>query len=167
VLAYSATAGDRLPQVVAGVGAAGWALTALALAGRWPSLLPWGVVGVGAAYSVYLGLREGTVDPWAPIVAAALFAAAELAFWSVEPRVGRREPTVLVRQIVFIGAGALGTALVGALLLVLVAGTSGGLGFEAIGVGAAVLTLAIVAVLTARSREPQSSPSASASRPQA
>ena len=153
MLAYSATAGDRLPQVVAGVGAAGWAFTALALAGRWPSLLPWGVVGVGAGYTVFLALREGTVDPRAPIVAAALFAAAELAFWSVEPREGWREPTVLIRRIACVGVGALGTALVGALLLVLVADTSGGVGFEAIGVGTAVLTLAIVAVLTARSRD--------------
>jgi hypothetical protein len=125
----------------------------VALAGRWPSLLPWGLVGVGAGYAVFLGLREGTVDPRAPIVAAALFAAAELGFWSVEPRQGWSEPAVLVRRIVFVCAGALGTALVGALLLVLVAGTSGGVGFEAIGVGAAVLTLAIVAVLTARSRD--------------
>ena len=108
---------------------------------------------MGAGYTVFLGLREGTVDPRAPIVAGALFAAAELAFWSVEPREGWREPAVLVRQIVFIGAGALGTALVGALLLVLVADTSGGVGLEAIGVGAAVLMLAIVAVLTARSRD--------------
>jgi hypothetical protein len=131
----------------------GLTITALALAGRWPSLLPWGIVGVGAGYTVFLALREGTVDPRAPIVAAALFAAAELGFWSVEPREGWREPTVLVRRIVFIGASALGTALVGALLLVLVAGTSGGVGFEAIGVGAAVLTLTIVAVLTARSRD--------------
>jgi hypothetical protein len=153
VLAYSATAGDRLPQVVAGVGTVGWAVTALALAGRWPSLLPWGFVGVGGGYAVFLGLREGTVDPRAPIVAAVLFAAAELGFWSVEPRQGWSEPSVLVRRIVFIGAGALGTALVGALLLVLVADTSGGVGFEAIGVGAAVLTLTIVAVLTARSRD--------------
>ena len=37
--------------------------------------------------------------------------------------------------------------------VVLVADTSGGVGFEAIGVGAAVLTLAIVAALTARSRD--------------
>lgn len=108
---------------------------------------------MGAGYTVFLGLREETVDPGAPLVAAALFAATELAFWSVEPRQGWSEPPVLVRRIVFICAGALGTALVGALLLVLVAGRSGGVGFEAIGVGAAVLTLAIVAALTARARD--------------
>ena len=128
-------------------------MTAVALAGRWPSLLPWGIVGVGAGYTVFLALRGVTVDPRAPIVGAALFAAAELAFWSLEPRHGWSEPAVVVRQVLFVGLGALGTALVGALLLVAVAGTSGGVGYEALGVGAAVLTLAIVAVLTARSRD--------------
>jgi hypothetical protein len=153
VLAYSATAGDRLPQVVAGVGALGWTIAALALAGRWPSLLPWGLVGVGAGYTVFLGLRSGSVDARAPVVAAALFAAAELAFWSVEPREGPSERAVLVRRLALVAGGALGTALVGALLLVLVAGASGGLALEAIGVLAAVLTLAIVAVLAARARD--------------
>jgi hypothetical protein len=153
VLAYSAIADDRLPQIVAGVGAAGWVVTLVALVGRWPSLLPWGIVGVGAGYTVFLSLRGATVDARAPIVGAALFAAAELAFWSVEPQRGWSEPAVLVRRVLFVCVGALGTALVGALLLVAVAGTSGGVGYEAFGVGAAVLTLAIVAVLTARSRD--------------
>jgi hypothetical protein len=118
-------------------------VTAVALAGRWPSLLPWGIVGVGAGYTVFLGLRG----------AAALFAAAELAFWSLEPRHDWSEPAVVVRRVMFVCVGALGTALVGALLLVGVAGTSGGVGYEALGVGAAVLTLAIVALLTMRSRD--------------
>jgi hypothetical protein len=152
VLAYSATADDRLPQVVAGVGAGGLALTALALVGRWPSLLPWGIVGVGASYTVFLSLRGSIVDAWAPAVAAALFAAAELAFWSVERDRAWSEPAVLVRRAVFIGLGALLTALIGAFLLVAVSGVSGGIGYLALGVGAAVLTLAIVAALTARTR---------------
>jgi hypothetical protein len=153
VVAYSATAGDRLPQVVAGVGAAGLAVTAVALVSRWPSLLPWGIVGVGAGYTVFLGLRAGSVDPRAPIVGAALFGAAELCFWSVEPHEGSSEPRVLLRRVVFISAGALGTVLLGAFLLVLVAGREAGVGWLAIGVAAAVLSLAVVAVLTARSRE--------------
>jgi hypothetical protein len=156
VVAYSATAGDRLPQVVAGVGAGGLALTVVALVGRWPSLLPWGIVGVGAGYTVFLGLRAGSVDPRAPLVGAALFAAAELAFWSVEPGEGASERRVLLRRVGFIGGGALGTALVGAFLLVLVAGRDAGVGWLALGVAAAVLTLAVVAVLTARSRDARS-----------
>jgi hypothetical protein len=151
VLAYSATADDRLPQVVAGVGSAGWVVTAVALVGRWPSLLPWGIVGVGASYAVFISLHGGTVDSEAPLVGAAVFGAAELAFWSIEPRRGWSETAVLVRQTLFVCAGALATALVGALLLVAVAGTTGGVGYLALGVGAAVLTLTIVAALTARS----------------
>lgn len=152
MLAYSATGDDRLPQVVAGVGAGGLAVTALALVGRWPSLLPWGIVGVGASYTVFLSLRGSTVDSWAPAVGAALFAAAELAFWSVERDRAWSEPAVLLRRVVFIGIGALLTALVGAFLLVAVSGVSGGIGYLALGVSAAVLTLAIVATLSARTR---------------
>src|SRR5439155_12961262 len=71
VAAYSALAGDRLVQVVAGLGAAGCALVALALALRQAFLLAWGIAGVGAGYAVFLSLRSGTVDSRAPFVAAA------------------------------------------------------------------------------------------------
>lgn len=134
------------------MGAGGLALTAIALIGRWPSLLPWGIVGVGASYTVFLSLQGSTVDSWAPAVAAAIFAAAELGFWSVERDRAWSEPAVITRRVVFIVLGALLTALVGAFLLVAVSGGSGGIGYLAVGVGAAVLTLAIVAVLTARAR---------------
>jgi hypothetical protein len=149
VVAYSVAAHDRRPELVAGIGAAGWALTAAALAGRWPSLLPLGLVGVGAGYTVFLSLRERTVDARAPLVAAAFFAAAELAFWSIEREEGRRDRSVLARRLVLLGGSALGVALLGALLLVLTSGVSGGVGLEAIGVVAAVATVAIVTWLAA------------------
>jgi hypothetical protein len=152
VVAYSVAAHDRRPELVAGIGAAGWALTAAALAGRWPSVLPWGLVGVGAAYAVFLSLRERIVDPRAPLVAAAFFAAAELAFWSIERVEGRRDLAVLLRRLVLLGGSALGVALLGALLLVLTSGVSGGVELEAIGVLAAVVTVAIVTGLAARAR---------------
>jgi hypothetical protein len=144
--------------VVAGVGAAGWALSALAIAGRWPSLLPLGLAGVGAGYAVFVSFRAGTADPRAPIVCAAFFAAAELAFWSIEVRAARGERIVIVRRLVLVIVGALGAALLGALLLVLAGSASGGVGLEAIGVLAAVLALALVAVLAGRaSRQPTDS----------
>jgi hypothetical protein len=144
--------------VVAGIGAAGWALAALAIAGRWPSLLPLGLAGVGAGYAVFVSLRAGTADPRAPIVCGAFFAAAELAFWSMEVRAGRGERIVVIRRIVLVVVGALGAALLGALLLVLAGSTSGGVGLEAIGVLAAVLALALVAGLAGRaSRQPTES----------
>ena len=153
VAAYAAAVADRVPEAVAGIGVAGWALTAVALTVRRPSLLAWGLAGVGAAYAVLLGLRAGGVDPRAPFIGAALFAAAELAFWSVEPLEGGSERSVIARRVLFVAAGALGTALVGGLLLVLAAGISGGGALEFAGVLAAVLTLACIAFLAARSRE--------------
>lgn len=150
VVAYSASAGSRLPEVVVGVGLAGLLLVALALAGRWPSLLPLGLAGVGAAYAVYLSLRSGTIDPRAPVVGAALFAAAELAYWSIERQEGRSERAVLVRRTALVVTGAFGTAIVGSVLLLAAGGGSGGMAMEAIGVVAAVLLLAVIAFLAAR-----------------
>jgi hypothetical protein len=141
-----------LPELAAGAGALGWTIAALGLLGRWPSLLPLGLAGVGASYAVMLGLRTGSVEPRAPIVAAALFVAAELGFWSLEPLDARAERIVLLRRLLLAAGGGLGAALIGSLLLVAAAEASGGLALEAVGVLAAVLTLAIFAALAARSR---------------
>jgi hypothetical protein len=149
---YSALAGDRLPEVIAGVGAAGCAVTAAALAFRWPSVLPVGLAGVGAGYAIFLSLRAQTVDSRAPAVAAGFFAAAELAYWSIERVEGRRDRWLAVRRLGLLGASALGVALLGALLLVLTSGVSGGVVLEAFGVLAAVITAAIITRLAARAR---------------
>jgi hypothetical protein len=151
IVLYSAASADRVPEVVAGVGAAGVLVVAAAAAVRWPSLLPLGFAGVGASYAVFLSFRPGGVDPRAPLVAGGFFAAAELAYWAVERRLGVGEGPVL-RRLVFVGAGALGTALVGGVFLVLVGDVTAGLGLEALGLLAAVAALAAVAFLAARAR---------------
>ena len=67
---YPAAASARLVLVLAGIGAAGVALVALALVGAWPLLAAWGLAGVGAEYALYLrlrifiGKRPGGVDTW-------------------------------------------------------------------------------------------------------
>jgi putative flippase GtrA len=149
---YSALAGDRLPEVIGGVGAGGCALTAAALAFRWPSVLPVGLAGVGAAYAIFLSLRAQTADSRAPAVAAAFFAAAELAYWSLERVEGRRDRSLPLRRLGLLGATTLGVALLGAFLLVLTSGASGGVVLEAIGVVAAVVTAALITGLAARAR---------------
>ncbi len=108
---------------------------------------------MGAAYALFVGLRTGSVDPRAPIVAAGLFVAAELGFWSLEPLDARPERIVLVRRLLFVVFAGLGAALVGSLLLVAAAGVSGGIALEAVGVLAAVLTLTLVAALASRARD--------------
>ena len=122
----------------------------VAFIGRWPAVLPFGLAGVGAAYAISLGLRSGGVDAGAPAVAAALFVAAELGFWALERSPARPEPAVHVRRVTGLAVGALGTALVGSLVLGLTAGVSGGVGLEAVGVVAAGLTVAAIALLASR-----------------
>ena len=152
VVVYSATAGARLQEVIAGIGAAGLVLVAVALVGRWHSVLPLGLVGVGSAYAVYLSLRSDTIDSRAPLVAAALFLGAESAYWSLERQEGRAERAVQARRVGAIGAGAFATALVGGVLLVVAGGAGGGSALEAVGLVAAVLLLAVIAFLAGRTR---------------
>jgi len=146
-------AGDRLVAAVSALAGIGLFVTALALVSRWATLLPWGFVGVGAAYAVFLSLRPGTVDARAPLVAAAFFIAAELSFWSIERRSWRSEGQVVVRRLALLVSAGLATAIVGGLLLLITSGRRSGIGQEAAGVAAAVLTLAVVAVLARRSRQ--------------
>ncbi len=150
-------AGDRLVAVVAALAGLGLFVTALALVGRWATVLPWGFVGVSAAYAVFLSLRPGTVDARAPIVAAAFFIAAELSFWSIERRGWRIEWNVIGRRLALLVSAGLATALVGGLLLLITSERRSGIGQEAVGIAAAVLTLVVIAALARRSRQSASS----------
>ncbi len=158
--------GDRLQQIALGLGLAGISVALVSLVARWATLYGLGLAIVGSAYAVYLALRPGSVDEGAPLVATLLFLASELGYWSLERHDAWPEPAVLVRRLVLLTAAACGCALVGTLLLVAISGTEGGIVVEGLGVAAAVLTVAVAAALTWRARA-QSSPSASARRPQA
>ena len=135
------------------IGCLGLLVTAVALLGRWAALLPWGFAGVGAGYAVFLSLRPGTVDEGAPLLAAAFFVAAELSFWSIERRSWRSDSQVVVRRLALLFSAGLGTAIVGGLLLLVTSSRGIGVGYEAAGVAAAVLTLAVIALLARRARE--------------
>jgi len=153
VVAYSALVGDRLVAVVTSIGCIGLSVTALALVGRWATLLPWGFVGVGAGYGVFLSLRAGTVDARAPLLAAAFFVGVECSFWSIDRRSWRSERQVVLRRVVLLSLAGLATAILGGLLLLVASVRGAGVGYEAAGVVGAVLTLAVVAILVRRSRE--------------
>ena len=153
VVAYSALVGDRLVAVVTSIGLIGLSVTALALVGRWATLLPWGFVGVGAGYAVFLSLRAGTVDARAPLLAAAFFVGVECSFWSIDRRSWRSERQVVLRRVVLLSLAGLATAILGGLLLLVASVRGAGVGYEAAGVVGAVLTLAVVAFLVRRSRE--------------
>ena len=153
VVAYSALVGDRLVAVVTSIGCIGLSVTALALVGRWATLLPWGFVGAGASYAVFLSLRAGTVDARAPLLAAAFFVGVECSFWSIDRRSWRSERQVVLRRVVLLALAGLATAILGGLLLLVASVRGAGVGYEAAGVVGAVLTLAVVAFLVRRSRE--------------
>jgi len=150
VVAYAVVASDRLAEVVGIVGVAGGVLMAFALCTRWRSVFPLGIALVGASYGVFLGIHNGPVDQWAPAVAAALFVAAELGFWSLERSASRSEGAVLLRRVGGLAGAAVVTALIGSLVLVVATGASGGVPLEAAGVGAAVLAVAAIARLASR-----------------
>lgn len=150
MVAYAVVASDRLAEVVGIVGVAGGALMAFALCTRWRSVFPLGIALVGASYGVFLGIHNGPVDQWAPAVAAALFVAAELGFWSLERSPSRSEGAVLLRRVGGLAGAAVLTALIGSLVLVVATGASGGVPLEAAGVGAAVLAVAAIARLASR-----------------
>jgi hypothetical protein len=138
---------------VAALGGLGLLITAIALVSRWAALLPWGFVEVGAAYAVFLSLRPGTVDARAPMVAAAFFIAAELSFWSIERRGWGSEWNVIGRRLALLVSAGLATAIVGGLLLLITSERRSGIGEEAVGIAAAVLTLVVIAALARRSRQ--------------
>ena len=150
MVAYAVVASDRLAEVVGIVGVAGSVLMAFALCTRWRSVFPLGIALVGASYGVFLGIHNGPVDQWAPAVAAALFVAAELGFWSLERSPSRSEGAVLLRRVGGLAGAAVVTALIGSLVLVVATGASGGVPLEAVGVGAAVLAVAAIARLASR-----------------
>jgi hypothetical protein len=152
VVVYAVVAGDRLSEVVLGVGAFGVLLAGVAIVARLPSVFPVALAAVGASYATFLGLKGGALDRWAPLVAASLLVGAEVGFWALEPGTGRGGGIVVARRVVGLVGGALLTALVAVLVLALTSGVTGGVALEAVGVGAAVLTLAAIALLAMRSR---------------
>ena len=139
-----------MPELVGGIGALGLVMVAAAFVGRWASLIPFAIAVVGAAYAVFLSVRAETLDPYAAAVAAGIFLAAELAFWSLEPRAARAHRRVLLRRIASLALAVVATGLVAGSLLLVAGGTTGGVALEAAGVAAAVALLAVVAVLAAR-----------------
>jgi hypothetical protein len=131
---------NGLAAAVAGV------LLAAGLALRQPVAVPAALLALGGGYATLLGLEGGALDERAPVVAAALFLVAELAYWSLELREAvADEAGAYVRRLALLAALALGALAVGAGLLAVVdAGGSSGVGLEALGAAAAVAALAIV-----------------------
>jgi len=132
----------------AAAGALAMLLLASGLLLRIPAVVPAAIVLIGLGYSATLAVQDGALDARAPVIAAALFAAAELGYWSLEVRDAvADEPGAYLRRLGLLAGLALGTLALGQLLLALVdVSERGGIAIEAVGVVAAVAALAIVAL---------------------
>jgi hypothetical protein len=131
------------------IGAAALAGISAGLIFRWSAGLACGIAALGVQQTVRLVLGPNTVDPWTPLYAGGLLLAAELAWWSIEPRVPAwSEPGTAIRRFgtatAFCGLGSALSALV-----VLAAGAplEGGVSLELVGVVAAAGALAVVAIV--------------------
>ena len=121
----------------------------MGLATRWNAALVVGIASLGAEQAVRLTGGPSRVDPWTPVYAAGFLLAAELAWWSIEPRVPAwSEAEVLIRRALAIAACCVGGALL-AVVVVLAAGAPlhGGVGLELVGAAAAVAAIAVVAAV--------------------
>jgi hypothetical protein len=122
------------------------------LAFRWSAALATGIAFLGAEQAVRLATARSSVDPWTPAYAAAVLLVAELAWWSIEPRVAASsQPEALVRRLLTLVGICAGAGLLAA-LLVLVAGAplEGGVGLELVGVAAASAAVGVVAAVARR-----------------
>jgi len=122
---------------------------------RIPAVVPVAIVLLGIGYAASLAVEDDALDARAPAIAAALFAAAELGYWSLELRDAvADEAGGYLRRLSLLAGLTLGVLVLGQLLLALVdVSERGGIAIEAIGVVAAVAALAIVALSTRRSSD--------------
>ena len=116
---------------------------------RLSAALAVGVALLGAQQAVRLALGSDSLDSWTPLSAGALLLTAELAWWSIEPRVPAwSQPGLAARRLGTVLLACGGASVVSALVLVGAgAPFSGGIGLELAGVLAATGALAVVAWL--------------------
>ena len=131
------------------------ALTVLAagLALRISVTIPAAIAVLGAEYIAILGFETDMLHTHAPLVAGALLAVAELAYWSLELRgpVVDESGTYL-RRIALLATLVLGVVGVGAIMLTLVEVVeAGGIAVDILGAAAALGALALLALAARRS----------------
>jgi hypothetical protein len=146
---YPLLATDRLQAVIAAAGGLSLLFFVGGVALRSPALVAWAVGLGGAEYAVFLGFRT-TVDRWAPLVAAALFLAAELGCRASESADPAPEGEVVLRGVFWVVGGVLAATALGSILLAAAGGANAGLGFEALGVAATIAALAFLVGVVAR-----------------
>jgi hypothetical protein len=124
-----------------------------AIVNGWSPLVPLGVAAAGGLYAAELAVDDAPIDIAAPAIAAGLYLAAELAFWSLDERQRvEGDPGDGLRRATFVALLGVGSFVVAAALLALADGIRArGLALDLVGAAAAVAALATIA-LVARER---------------
>jgi hypothetical protein len=151
--AFPAAQDLELRPLALSLGGAALVLLAFGLVVRWPGALGLGLAALGSEYAVLFAAEGSTLDRFTPVYAAGFVFVAEVAFWSIERRVAAwSEPTALEWRLARLGAACLGAAGVAALATVSAAAATGGGGvvLESLGVGAAIGSVVILALLMRR-----------------
>ena len=143
--AYTAFAGGRFASLGEAAAGAGTIALAAGVAVRLPAAVPWSVGLAGGGY-VIAREHHAVVDGWATAVGAVLLLAAELAAWSIDDdRRIHEERAVVLRRAGTVAALTVAAALVAFVLVGAAAvSVSAGLLLTAVGVTAAVSTVALV-----------------------
>ncbi len=132
------------------------ALTLLAggLVLRLAPAIPVAIALLGAEYVAILGFESDALDEQAPLVAGALLAVAELAYWSLELRgLVVDEPGTYVRRIALLALLVLGVVGFGTVVLAVVEAVgAGGVALDVLGAVAALGALGLVALAARRAR---------------
>ena len=151
--AYPAVQDIHLRRLALGLAVVAVAFLAAGLATRSGPVLGWGLAALGGEYAVLFEAQSSALDELTPLYAGAFFLVAELAFWSIEPRVPAwSEPGLADRRLAYVaGVSAGAAALAGLVLVVAAASGGGGAALEAIGVAATIAALGLVAMLVRRS----------------
>jgi hypothetical protein len=138
--------------ILLAVGAPAPLLLAVGLAARWSGALTVAVALLGTQQAVRLALGHDVLDEWAPVLGGALLLCAELAWWSIEPRIPAwSQPGLALRRVAAIVALCLVGAGLGAVLLVAAGSSlSGGVPLELAGVLAATAAVAVLAWVARR-----------------
>lgn len=142
---------DRGVLIAVGVPVPAALLAGLAL--RWSGALTGAILLLGAQQAVRLAIGDDVLDEWAPLVAGALLLCAELAFWSIEPRIPAwSQPGLALRRLAGVVLLCLLGAGVGAAMLVAAGSSlSGGVPLELVGILAATGAVALLAHVARRS----------------
>lgn len=117
-----------------------------------PITVPVAITLLGGEYVLILAVEADSLDTRAPLVAGALLAVAELAYWSLELRVPVvDEPGTYLRRIAFLATLVLGVIVFGVAVLTLVeAVAAGGVAIDILGAVAALGALALLALAARR-----------------